>query len=68
MCAVTWELHSTPSVTTLLQKLKATRVALVQWNRMSFGNILDRKASIEDEVVSLEEALIGEWNVEDLTS
>lgn len=40
-------------------------MALIQWNRSSFGNIFDRKATIEDMIVSLEEVLIGDWNYED---
>lgn len=55
------------NMSTLLRKMKATRLALIDWNHNSFGNIFDRKAAIEDSIVSLEEALIGDWNFEDFT-
>lgn len=44
-----------------------TRRELKIWNRNSFRNIFDREEAIEETVLSLEEALIGEWNLEDFT-
>lgn len=56
-----------PSVSTLIRKLKATRFALIQWNRSVFGNIFDRKEAIEDAVVSLDDGLMADWNFEDFS-
>lgn len=56
-----------PHVFNLHKKLKATRIALVRWNRLSFGNIFDRKKAIEEDVLNLEESLVGKWNASDFT-
>lgn len=48
-------------------KMKATKKALKKWNRLSFGNIFERKDGLEKTVLEIEELLIEGWNYEDFT-
>lgn len=51
-----------PLVYNLHQKLKAVRGAFIKWNRDFFGNIFDRKSTIEVAAADAMEALVWDWD------